>query len=154
MIDFSVNQLVGKTIALRHWRRWLDGIARTVRLTRHLELSIAVVSATTMKRLNKQYRGKDQATDVLSFAERDSREPLPQRPAVEHLGEVIICYTKAAAQAKTQGRPLLDEVQRLFVHGVLHLLGYDHQTDREAAKMEVLEDKILNPETSNSSPKT
>ena len=143
MIDFSVNQLVGKTIAPRHWRTWLDGVERATRLTRQTELSIAVVSATTMKRLNRQYRGKDRATDVLSFAERDSRPALPRQEATGQLGEVIICYSKAVAQAKTQGRPLLDEVQLLFVHGVLHLLGYDHATDREAARMERLEQRIL-----------
>lgn len=143
MIDFSVNQLVGKTIESRHWRSWLNKVERSVRLTRQAELSIAVVSATTMKRLNQQYRGKNRAADVLSFAERDSRDEVPQRPAVEPLGEVIICYSQAAARAKAQARPLLDEVERLFVHGVLHLLGYDHQTSGDAARMEGLERKIL-----------
>ncbi|OGY52539.1 MAG: rRNA maturation RNase YbeY [Candidatus Buchananbacteria bacterium RIFCSPLOWO2_01_FULL_56_15] len=147
MIDFSVNQLAGKTIESRHWRSWLNQVALAARFSRRAELSIAVVSAAAMQRLNRQYRGKDRPTDVLSFAERDSRDRLPKRLAVEPLGEVIICYPKAVAQARAHGRPLLDEIQRLFVHGVLHLLGYDHQTSGDAARMEGLERKILKQET-------
>ena len=143
MIVFAVNQLVGKKIPSRYWRTWLDAISRATTGRQRGELSIAIVSAPAMQRLNRQYRGKNRPTDVLSFAERDSRSKTPATRGAVPLGEVIICYPQAVRQATAAGVPLSHELQRLFTHGVLHLLGYDHGTDRDAAKMEALERQLL-----------
>lgn len=143
MIEFSVNQLVGQKITPRYWRQWLSDIERVLRLKGRRQLSIAVVSTATMRRLNWQYRRKNRATDVLSFAERDSRIPMPRVSSIEQLGEVIICYPKVVSQARTQHRPIETELQRLFIHGVMHLLGHDHQVRGAAARMEALERRIL-----------
>lgn len=93
---------------------------------RAVEVSIALVDDPAMHALNKQYRGKDKPTDVLSFAMSDG-EPMPGMPAL--LGDVVISVDTALRQAETVGHSLADEVSQLAIHGVLHLLGYDDVTD-------------------------
>ena len=86
-------------------------------------------------RLNRDFRGKDKPTNVLSF-------PAPANPE-GHLGDIAIAYGVTAREAETAGKSLADHATHLAVHGVLHLLGYDHETDAEAEVMEPLEDAIL-----------
>lgn len=134
MISFEVNQQAGKKIPEKLWRQWLVAINRIVKLGNQ-ELSIAVVGSTAMRRLNKTYRGKDKPTDVLSFGEATKKSG--------YLGEVIICYPVAVSQARRFKHSVNDEFKKLFVHGVLHLKGYDHELDHEAEVMEAFEDKIM-----------
>lgn len=95
------------------------------------ELSLELVGDGRMRRLNRLYRGRDAATDVLAFPMREAvgpRSPL--------LGDVVISLPTAARQAAEAGRRLDDELAALLIHGVLHLLGYDHERSaREAARM-------------------
>lgn len=90
--------------------------------------------------LNAQWRGKDYATNVLSFPADDM--PVPDgepRP----LGDIILASGVVANEAAEQGKPLRDHVIHLIIHGVLHLLGHDHEDDAEATEMEGLETRIL-----------
>ena len=87
--------------------------------------------------LNARFRGQDKATNVLSF-------PAAPNPA-GHLGDVALAFGVCAQEAAAQGKALADHVSHLVVHGVLHLLGYDHETDGEAQVMEALERAILAP---------
>ena len=82
-------------------------------------MTIAIVPDTRVRLLNRQYRGKDQPTDVLSF-------PADERG---QLGDVVIASGVAARQAREAGHPLGTELRVLALHGLLHLLGYDHETD-------------------------
>ncbi len=77
-----------------------------------------------MRSLNRRYRGKDRTTDVLSFSLREGTFPRIQ-PNV--LGDIVISVPAAARQAAEAGHPLIREIERLLVHGLLHLLGYDHE---------------------------
>jgi len=87
-------------------------------------LTIAFVCSRTMKRMNRRYRKRDYATDVLSFGyENESDEGVP------YLGDIVIAVDVACANARRLKIPAHREVQRLLVHGVLHLLGFDHETD-------------------------
>ncbi len=91
------------------------------------DVSIAVVSDRRMRALNRQFRGKDIATDVLSF-------PATHMPGVtSFLGDIVIAAGVAARQARDAGHPLSTELKILALHGLLHLMGYDHETD--AGKM-------------------
>jgi rRNA maturation RNase YbeY len=94
----------------------------------HAELSILLVSDAEMRRLNRAYRGVDRATDVLAFAQREG----PAGAPAGLLGDVVISVDTARRQAAGQGATLGREGERLLVHGVLHLLGYDHE--RSAAE--------------------
>ena len=98
------------------------------------ELSIALVDDATIHTLNRDYRSKDKPTDVLAFAMEEG-EPSPQGQDVRVLGDVIVSVDTALRQANRRRRPLLDEITMLLAHGLLHLLGYDHQTDEEEREM-------------------
>jgi probable rRNA maturation factor len=101
------------------------------------EVSCTLVSDPAIHELNLQYRGKDKPTDVLSFAQNEG-EFAGLNP--ELLGDVIISVEYADRQRET--RLLLDEVTHLLIHGVLHLLGHDHEKDDEAEVMEAEERRI------------
>lgn len=88
------------------------------------ELAVSLVGDAEIQALNRDYRGKDRPTDVLAFALRDG-EPAPGAGAL--LGDVVISLDTAARQAAERDVPLGDEVRVLLIHGILHLLGYDHE---------------------------
>ena len=99
------------------------------------ELVLTFVSGSRMRALNRAYRGRDRATDVLSFSQREG-EPLAGPPGLEPgLGDVVVAMTVAARQARAFGHSLEREAAFLAVHGTLHLLGYDHETAPEEAEM-------------------
>lgn len=100
------------------------------------ELSITLTDDEHIHALNKQYRGVDRATDVLSFAFRESEEPEVIGADFDILGDVIISLERARAQAEEFGHSFLREVIFLEVHGLLHLLGYNHIEDDERLAME------------------
>jgi probable rRNA maturation factor len=98
-------------------------------------ISIALVGAEEIKQLNQVYRRKNKITDVLSF----------NMDSDQILGEVIICLEQAKAQAKVKQKTLKSELQLLTIHGILHLLGYDHERgEKYAAQQELAQEKILN----------
>ncbi|MDP2952357.1 MAG: rRNA maturation RNase YbeY [Chloroflexota bacterium] len=109
-----------------------------------VELGLTVTDDAAVQELNRTYRGLDETTDVLSFALQEG-EPFVAAPdGLRHLGEVAISYAQAARQAEEEGHPPEQEVALLVAHGVLHLLGYDHQEEKEAREMRALEKRILN----------
>ncbi|RME01998.1 MAG: rRNA maturation RNase YbeY [Deltaproteobacteria bacterium] len=104
------------------------------------ELSLLLVRDDRMRILNREYRGKDAATDVLAFAMQEG----PPIGRGEILGDVVISLETAARQAATHDRTLTQEVAHLVTHGVLHLLGYDHEVSTEAArKMRAIEITLM-----------
>lgn len=107
------------------------------------ELSITLTDDEHIHALNKQYRGIDRATDVLSFAFRESDEPEVIGADFDILGDVIISLERATAQAEEFGHSFLREVIFLEVHGLLHLLGYDHIDDAERLEMETEQKFIM-----------
>ena len=104
-----------------------------------LEVSVMLTDDESIRTLNRQWRGKDKPTNVLSF-------PAPEQPGLEgprHLGDIALAYETLVREAEEESKPLADHFAHLVVHGVLHLLGYDHETDEEADVMEALEVKAL-----------
>ncbi|MGZ3710208.1 MAG: rRNA maturation RNase YbeY [Bdellovibrionota bacterium] len=110
---------------------------------RKAELSLSLVGNSAIKALNRKWRGKNKPTDVLSFPLLEVAELRRARGAVE-LGDIVISVERAIEQAKEQGHSLRAELDLLLVHGLLHLLGFDHELgEREAARMRRMEKKIL-----------
>ncbi|WP_257461308.1 rRNA maturation RNase YbeY [Archangium lipolyticum] len=104
------------------------------------ELSISLVGDHAIRRLNRTWRKKDKATDVLSFPAGD----LPKgTPGPRQLGDVVISLDTAKLQAKEYERTLESEVARYLAHGLLHLLGYDHERPKDAQKMARAEERLL-----------
>ena len=106
-------------------------------------LAVLVMSDdASIKDLNKTYRGKDKATNVLSFPSTESLLPGEENEPV-HIGEVILAYDYVSEEAKNEKKALQTHLSHLVVHGVLHLLGYDHETSKDAEAMETLEIKLM-----------
>ncbi len=107
----------------------------------NVELSISLVDNETIQNINREWRGKDRPTDVLSFP---LDEDTPSGYKYRLLGDVIISLPYAKKQAEEIGLSYREEILRLLIHGILHLLGYDHETSEEDAKiMFSLQDKIF-----------
>ncbi|MET3008868.1 rRNA maturation RNase YbeY [Stenotrophomonas koreensis] len=106
------------------------------------EVAIQLVDAAEGQVMNRQYRGKDYATNVLSFP-ADLPEGLPEDFDFPQLGDLVICAPVVAREAAEQGKALGDHYAHLTIHGVLHLLGFDHVQEAEAEEMEALERQIL-----------
>ena len=132
-------------MADRRWRR-VRGLSAQVQRAAELalkrakaprgsELTILLADDARLRLLNRRFRGKNKATNVLSF------------PAVgasgRYLGDIALAYEIAAKEARAGAARLIDHVTHLTVHGVLHLSGFDHETKRDAALMEPLETRIL-----------
>lgn len=101
------------------------------------EISFVLTDDKRMRALNRAYRGKDKPTNVLSFAALDGDQPKAGMPWL--LGDVVLASGVIARESKTQAKSLEHHLTHLAVHGVLHLLGYDHERDRDAETMEALE---------------
>lgn len=100
------------------------------------ELSLVFLRDDAMRPLNRDWRGKDRTTDVLSF-------PQPERPGGRALGDVVVSVDAAERQARERGHRLEAELLRLLVHGYLHLLGYDHERGAEDARLMRREERRL-----------
>lgn len=104
------------------------------------ELSVHLTHDRGIQKLNLQYRQKDKPTDVLSFGQDESLT-IPGEPRL--LGDVVISLQTAERQAKSRGRPLAEEARFLLAHGVLHLVGYDHETRPEKLEMAKLTRRLV-----------
>ena len=107
------------------------------------ELSILLADDATVRELNRTYRDTDAATDVLSFAQSEGEAFARPEGAASHLGDVVISLDTARRQTREHNLALDAEVAHLLVHGILHLLGYDHEQPDDAAAMRLQEDEIL-----------
>ena len=124
---------------MRHsFEKWVGAIPQLRKRHPWRELNILIVDAATGRRYNNEFRGRDYATNVLSFP----YEPAPGEP-VGLLGDLVICAPVVAREALEQGKSTRDHFAHLTIHGVLHLLGHDHENDSDAEKMEALERTIL-----------
>lgn len=124
--------------AAASFRNWVEAALRGARRRKATELSIRIVDTKEGRTLNREYRGKDYATNVLSFPVE-----LPPGITLPLIGDLAICAPVVAKEAKEQGKNPRDHWAHMTVHGVLHLLGYDHIDDAEAEAMEALETRIL-----------
>lgn len=108
-----------------------------------VELSVVLADDDTVRDLNARFRGKDAPTNVLSFAALDDEDAPRPEGAPLLLGDVVLAYETCDREASEQNKSLSDHYTHLVVHGVLHLLGHDHEDDGEAGEMEALETSIL-----------
>jgi len=128
-----LRRVVAQTLAM-------EGVNSTV------ELGLVITDDETIRQLNRSYRGRDEATDVLSFAFLEDSEVTPfitPPDGVLHLGEVILSYPQAVAQAEEHHYPLERELALLVIHGVLHLLGHEDEDAQGEAKMRAAEKRVL-----------
>ncbi len=117
---------------------WINAALDELRHRKACEISLRIVDAEEGRSLNQQYRDRDYPTNVLSFPAE-----LPAGVKLPLLGDLAICAPIVAREAREQGKPLRHHYAHMTVHGTLHLLGFDHEIDAEAERMEALERKIL-----------
>lgn len=110
---------------------------------RSAEISVVLSNDSFVRALNRQYRGKDKATNVLSFQQTDIGDLPPPGAGPLPLGDIILAYETIANEAKEQGKSFKAHCVHLVVHGTLHIFGYDHETEDDAEIMETLEINIL-----------
>src|SRR5207237_839076 len=128
-----INRQRARRISAKIWREFAEHALRTI--GNEHGVSIVFVSDRMIKKLNRQFRGKDFATDVLSFP--NHAEPFESQDE-KAFGEIVISVDRAAAQAKENGLSFSNEVEQLILHGLLHLSGYDHDTDNgEMSRLEL-----------------
>jgi probable rRNA maturation factor len=123
---------------LKSFQRWVDAVPELRERKVWSELNILIVGSTAGRRYNRQFRARDYATNVLSFP----YEPAPG----EHsglLGDIVICAPVVLREAREHRKEARDHFAHLTIHGVLHLLGYDHERKIDAKAMESLEQSIL-----------
>jgi probable rRNA maturation factor len=108
------------------------------------EVTLVLTDDEGIRALNRGFLGLDAPTDVLSFGTQDDSGPFIAAPEMDgYLGDVIVSYPRAVAQAEEHGHPVQQELNLLVVHGVLHLLGYDHADEEEKAVMWARQEAIL-----------
>jgi probable rRNA maturation factor len=111
--------------------------------TDEVSVTLLVAGDGLLQRLNREHRDVDEPTDVLSFAE-ESGELLPSpEGGPRYLGDIAVSIERAAVQAEAAGLTLDQELRHLVLHGLLHLLGYDHETDEDDAQMQAREEAVL-----------
>ncbi len=141
-ISVQVDQPFDRAISAE----WLSEVARRALAAEgagEAELGIVLTDDDTVRELNRRYAGEDQTTDVLSFSLQEGEVFAAPEWAPQALGEVIIAYPVALRQAEQAGHAVEREVAHLLVHGVLHLLGYDHAEPEEERLMRSREQAAL-----------
>ena len=127
----------------------MDAVRRAVETVGRLygaeeaEVSVTLTDDANIHVLNREYRGVDRPTDVLSFALMESEEPEIIGGASEVLGDLVISLERVQAQAEEYGHSALRELSFLTVHGMLHLLGYDHMEEDERLEMETEQRHVM-----------
>lgn len=122
----TINRQRRRRINPKPSREFGEKALRTIHKD-NADATIVFVSDRTIKDLNRRFRGQTQATDVLSFPTKAESFEAENR---RHLGDVVISVARAAVQAKQNGLSFQNEVEQLILHGLLHLCGYDHETDK------------------------
>ena len=153
--EISLN--VDEQYRLPDAERWLPALAERVLQSEQIDeaqLSVLITDDETVRELNRRYRGYDEPTDVLSFGLSELAKPATDGEVAEpgfvlppnsnsQLGEVIVSLPTAQRQAREHDRPVDMELAHLLIHGILHLLGYDHYEPDEEREMRSREEKLL-----------
>ncbi len=123
-----------------------DHVSKELAIKTDYEVDVSLLSLEEIREINREYRGKDMPTDVISFAFLDDKDPSHKINDFDGdmmLGEILICPDRAREQADDIGQSLTREMVFLFLHGLLHLLGYDHMKKEDEEIMFPLQDKLM-----------
>ena len=155
----EINILIDKEYKNKVKSTWLKNVARQVQKAENVseksEMGLKITGDEEIHKLNRQYLDEDRPTDVLSFPMNEQSAAVPVFVKVPdgklHLGDIVISYPQAAKQAAEHGHPVNHEIVILLIHGILHLLGYDHDVpkrksvmrNREACILKIVEEQGL-----------
>jgi len=152
MIKYEINASIKPEFVNEIKEPWLRNIVteilKVLDLPESVELGIVITDDDTIRQLNRDYRDLDESTDVLAFhmpsspLEGQELSFISPPDSIKHLGEIVISYPQAVKQATEQGHNKTDELVVLMIHGVLHLLGYDHDLPEEDLIMQAKANEI------------
>ena len=137
LVDIQLADSSAKTPDAQHIRSWVAAVFTTLECS-PLALTVRVIGEEEMAKLNRRYRGRNQSTNVLAFP----IEPLPGM-CTDLLGDIVVCGPVVDREAAIQHKSPMGHWAHMVVHGMLHLFGYDHNSDQEATAMETLEKSVL-----------
>ena len=142
-VDVQIAPALRRKVQKQEIRKWAEATLRAEGLTQTPDMAVVITDNESIQALNRDFRGLDEPTDVLAFGE-EKPGPFVLAPGEPmYLGDVVISLERAEAQALEQAASTKDELQLLLVHGILHLLGYDHATDDGQRQMWDRQDAIL-----------
>ncbi|WP_029512672.1 rRNA maturation RNase YbeY [Mycoplasmopsis iners] len=144
MVELNIEINAGNSFKYENeFRQILENLRNYFEIDKIVSVDVSIVDNQTIQSLNKEYRGKDYPTDILSFdfGEQDFYNEMPFLP----LGELVISHEKVESQANEFGHSLKREYCYLFAHGLIHLMGYDHEEENERIEMNKMVDDIFNP---------
>ncbi|HVM90567.1 MAG TPA: rRNA maturation RNase YbeY [Verrucomicrobiae bacterium] len=140
MIRFDLLTRRPAAMTAHDLERIAAAMTRILRLRGRVSVSVSFVSEAAIRKLNREHMGKDRPTDVLSFPLAAFYTP-PKEARL--LGDVVICPAYAEREARRRSIPAREELARLLIHGILHLVGYDHATPAEEARMFGLQERVV-----------
>ena len=153
MTKWEVNVYIEPNFIATLDKSWFESLVCEVleylNIAAPAELGLVITDNETIQQLNRTYRSKDEPTDVLAFPmldytvqEGETAFIVPP-DGIHHLGEVVISYPQAIQQAEDRGQEIEQELITLIVHGILHLLGYDHEMPEEEQHMRIKEEEVI-----------
>ncbi len=143
IINFYSKVKTDLPFTLKIAREIINEIVKELKSKKDFEVTISIVSDKEIKLLNKQYRGKDKVTDVLTFSQQEGENLILPKGRDNYLGDILICYPQIKRQAKIYKKSIKAEFTLLLIHGFLHLLDYEDETAKGFLKMNQLQKKIL-----------
>jgi len=141
-IEVQVDEAFARAVDVERVRQRVVQTLEATGWSSPVVVSITITDDGTVRDLNRDYLGIDAPTDVLAFSQMDGAD-MPAVEGLPHLGDVIVSYQRATAQAGEYGEPVHQELERLVVHGLHHLLGYDDRTEGERERMWEMQERIL-----------
>jgi len=141
-IDVQVDEAFADHVDVERLRRRVSHALEAAGWSGPAVVSVTVTDDDSIRVLNREYLGIDSPTDVLSFSQLEGLE-MPVTEGAPHLGDVIVSYPQTVVQAVEHGEPVHRELERLVVHGVLHLLGYDDVTESERERMWKVQEEVM-----------
>ena len=141
-VDVQIAPAFSGTLSEERLRRLAEAVLRAESTSG--QVAVVITDDEGIRELNRDFIGNDEPTDVLAFSAQEEAEGFVAAPEVDYyLGDVIVSYPRAVAQAKEAGHPTEHEIALLITHGLLHLLGYDHGEERERTSMWARQAAIL-----------
>jgi len=143
----EINNLTTVEIDEEFLRRVVNEVLKGEKIKKEVNLSLAFIGSGRMRKLNRKYRGKNRVTDVLAFPESEvlfEKFKIGPLQKIKGLGEIVICLREVKKNAKRFNSTFEKELANVLIHGLLHLLGYDHEkNEKEAKKMQQKQQKYL-----------
>lgn len=128
---------IPKTLSRAYCARTIEALEKVVKKPQQGIINLIVITPDEMARMNKQFRGKEGPTDILTFSYYS-----PNLSSSDMAGEIYLCLEKIKIYAKEAGKTYKEQLEYIVIHGLAHLMGYDHESEQDAAEMEKIEKKI------------